>query len=362
MKKILTSRIAHVVVLSIALGAASGVLATAMTNSALSDYALQLNQFTRPLSLDESGPKAFPSSYAEATKHFSDVTLASVVSIFPKSAKTAYGYEQDASIGTGVIVTSDGWIVAPMLSSLSADALSVQIKDQLYDVIRVVIDPLTQTVFLKCTANNLSVVRFGNAFDLSVGDQLFASMYANQFSQASVAQQIWQQGTLLSSDIPSRRVSLLANIYSTSAPIFDLSGSFVGFAFKKDTQFTLLPFEHVLPSLNALLEKKDISHPALGIMYLDLAHAVGFSDALRRGYQTGAYVTGPSAVRKGSPAANAGIMEGDIIVAMNGLDMNQTRGLNERLLSVRPGDTISLMIDRKGEKKTIDVVLGEYNK
>lgn len=362
MKKILTSRISHVVVLSIALGAASGVLATAMTNSYLSDYALQLNQFTRPLSLDESGPKAFPNSYAEATKHFSDVALESVVSIFPKSAKTTYGYTQDASIGTGVIVTSDGWIVAPMLSSLSTDALSIQIKDQLYDVTRVVIDPLTQTVFLKCTANNLSVVRFGNAFDLSVGDQLFASMYANQFSQASVAQQIWQQGTLLSSDVPSRRVSLLANINSSSAPVFDLSGSFVGFASKKDAQLTLLPFEYVLPSLNALLEKKDISHAMLGVTYLDLAHTVGFSDVLRRGYQTGAYVTGPTAVRKGSPAALAGIMEGDIIVAMNGQDINQTRGLNERLLSVRPGDTISLMIDRKGEKKTIDVVLGEYNK
>lgn len=362
MKKIFTSRIAHVVILSIAFGAASGVLATAMTNSYLSDYALQLNQFTRPLSLEETGPKAFPNSYAEATKHFSDVALESVVSIFPKSAKTMYGYTQDASIGTGVIVTSDGWIVAPMLSSLSADALSVQVKDQVYDVTRVVVDPFTQTVFLKCTANNLSVVRFGNAFDLSVGDQLFVSMHANQFSQASVLQQLWQQGTLLSSDVPSRRVALIATMNGTSAPVFDLSGSFVGFVLKKDTQVTLSPFEYVLPSLNALLEKKDLLHPTLGITYLDLAHTVGFSDALRRGYQTGAYITGPAAVKKGSPAAMAKLIEGDIVIAMNGQDMNQSRGLNERLLSARPGDTITLTIDRAGEKKTIDVVLGEYSK
>ncbi|OGL97365.1 hypothetical protein A2318_02785 [Candidatus Uhrbacteria bacterium RIFOXYB2_FULL_45_11] len=362
MKKMFTSRIAHVVLLSVSLGAASGVLATAMTNSYLSDYALQLNQLTRPLSLDETGPKAFPQSYAEATKHFSDVTLASVVSVFPKSAKTAYGYAQDASIGTGVIVTSDGWIVAPMLSLLSADALSVQMKDQMYDVTRVVTDPLTQTVFLKCTANNLSVVRFGNAFDLSAGDQLFASMHANQFSQASVQQQLWQQGTLLSSDVPSRRVSLFANIQNASAPIFDLSGSFVGFALKKDSQVTLFPLEYVLPSLNALLEKKEISHASLGVTYLDLAHTVGFSDALRRGYQTGAYITGPTAVKKGSPAAAAKLKEGDIVISMNGQDINQTRGLNERLFSVRAGETISLTIDRAGEKKMIDVVLGEYNK
>jgi S1-C subfamily serine protease len=333
-----------------------------MTNSYLSDYALQLNQLTRPLNLDETGPKAFPNSYAEATKHFSDVTLASVVSIFPTSAKTAYGYTQDASIGTGVVVTSDGWIIAPMLSQLSADALSVQIKDQVLDVTRVVVDPLTQTVFLKCAANNLSVVRFGNAFDLSVGDQLFVSMRVDQFSQAFVAQHLWQQGTLLSSDIPSRNLLLSTSVNSASAPIFDLSGSFVGFASKKDSQVILVPFEHVLPSLNALLEKKNLSHPALGITYLDLAHTVGFSDALRRGHQVGAYIAGPAAIKKGSPAAKAGLREGDILLAMDEQEINYSRGLSERLLSTRPGDMISLTIDRAGEKKIIEVVLGEYNK
>ena len=362
MKKMLKSRVLHVVVLSVALGAASGVLATAMTNSYLSEYALQLNQFTRPLSLETNGPKAFPNSYAEATKHFTDASLVSVVSIFPKSAKTTYGFAEDASIGTGVIVTSDGWIMAPALPLLSADALSVQIKDQVYEVTRVVTDPITQTVFLKCSVNNVSVIRFGGAFDLSIGDQLFVSSRVNQFAPASVVQQIWQQSAVLSSDIPSRRVLLSSQTGATNAAVFDLSGSFVGFVSKKEAQATIVPLEHILPSLNALLEKKDVSHPALGVSYVDLAHTIGLTDALRRGYTAGALVTGRPAVRKGSPAAMAGIMEGDIITAINGQEMNQTRGLNERLLSARAGEKISLSIDRRGEKITIEVVLGEYTK
>lgn len=358
----LKSRVAHVVLLSIVFGAASGVLATALTNSYLSDYALQLNQYTRPLKLDAVGPKAFPNSYAEAMNHFSDGSLASVVSLFPKSARTTYGFAEDAAIGTGVIVTSDGWIVASALPSVSVDTLVVQIKDQIYDVTRMVVDPLTQTVFLKCTVNNLPVVGFGSAFDLSVGDQLFVSTHVNRFTQASVIQQVWQQGTILSSDIPTRRVLLATNINESSAPAFDLSGSFVGFVTKKDAQFTLFPFENVLPSLNAILEKKEIVHPMLGVSYLDLAHAVGVTETFRRGHQTGAYVTGHPAVRKGSPAAIAGIVEGDIITALNGQEINQVRGLNERLLSVRVGDKISFTIDRAGEKKNIDAVLSAERK
>lgn len=362
MKNFIKSRMVHVIVLSVVLGGASGIFTAAMTSSYLADYALQLNGNTRPLGLNEMGPKAFPNSYADATKRFADVSLQSVVSIFPKAAKTVNGFSQESMIATGVIVTSDGWIVVPSLSSVSAEGLSVQIKDQVYDVVRMVTDPLTQVVFLKCTVNNLPVVGFGNAFDLSIGDQLFITSHADQLSQTSVVEQIWQQGMVLSSDIPSRRLLLSSTTIGANANAFNLSGSFVGFVLKKDTQSVLLPFENIIPSLQALLEKKQISHPALGVSYLDLAHTVGVADSLRRGYQAGAYVTGHPAIKKGSPAAIAGLLEGDIITAWNGEEIDQTHGLNEYLLSAHVGDKIVLSIDRAGEKKNVDVVLGEYTK
>jgi serine protease Do len=362
MKKILTSKITHLIFLSIALGGLSGIFATAMTNSYLSDYALQLNEQTLPLGLEKNGPKAFPDSYAEATKRFTDISLKSVVSLFPKSSKTAYGFTQEASIATGVIVTSDGWIAVPSLPLVAAEAISVQIKDQVYEVTRMVTDPLTQVVFLKCTATNLPVVGFGGGLDLSIGDQLFVASRADQLSLTSVVEQMWQRGMILSSDVPSRRVLLSSPLVGANAPVFNLSGAFVGFALKKDAQTILLPFEDVTPSLYSLLEKKEITHPSFGVSYLDLTHSIGLEDSLRRGHQTGAYVTGRPAVKKGSPAALSGIKEGDIILAWNGEDINQTRSLNEYVLTARAGDKVSVTIDRAGETKKIDVVLGEYIK
>ena len=363
MKNLFKTRTVHVIVLSVVLGATSGILATAMTSSYLSDYALQLSENTRPLGLNEVSPKAFPNSYADATKRFVDASLQSVVTIYPKSAKTTNGYTQESAIATGVIVTSDGWIVAPTLPSLAADALSVQIKDQVYDVARMVVDPLTQVVFLKCDANNLSVVGFGNALDLSIGDQLFVTTNANQLASASVVEHVLQQGSVLFSDVPSERVKI-SFVYPMMerAAVFNLSGAFVGFVQNKDSQSLLLPFEDVVPSLQALLEKKQISHPSLGVSYLDLAHAVGVSDILRRNHQVGAYVTGHPAVRKGSPAALAGITEGDIITTWNGELIDQTHGLNDYVLGANVGDKISLTLDRKGETKNVDVILGEYSK
>ncbi len=338
------------------------MLATAMTSSYLSDYALQLNQLTRPLQLESIGPRAFPNSYAEATKRFSETALASVVSVFPTSAKTAYGFTEDTALTTGVVVTSDGWVAVPFIPNATAELLSVQIKDQVYDVVRVVVDPLTQTVFLKCNAANLTVVGFGSAFDLSTGDQLFMSIQSDRFAQASVLEQLTQQGLVLSSDVVTRRVLLATHLNGISAPLFDLSGSFVGFSQKKEAQTLLVPFEQIQPGLNAVLEKKTISHPSLGVSYVDLAHAVGFDETLRRGRMMGAYVTGYTTAKKGSAAAVAGIMEGDILLSVNGQELTSARGLQERLLSLRAGDTVNIQLDRAGEVKTMEVVLGEYTK
>ena len=169
---------------------------------------------------------------------------------------------------------------------------------------------------------------------------MFVSPHAAQFTQAVVLEQLYQQGALLSSDVPSRRVRVSLNESVASAPVFDLSGTFVGFLVKKETQSVIVPFETILPSLNAILQKKSISHPSLGISYLDLSHVVGVEVVVHRGNKTGALVTGSPAVRKGSPAARALLKEGDIITSVNGLSIDETHNLSERLLSFRANEKI----------------------
>lgn len=358
----LESKLFYIILLSVVLGSASGVLGTAITSSYLSSYTLQVNELTQPIQLNVERPKSFPNSYTDAIARFSETSEQSVVSVFPKSALTQNGYLQDSSLATGVVVTSDGWIIAPYFQHTASVPLVVHVKNEVFDVTNTVVDSLTQTIFLKCSGNNLPVVGFGSAFALIVGDQLFASTHARQFVHLSVLDQGWQQGMTLSSDVPSRRLLLSENTFKKTIPIFNLSGLFVGFGLNSDDQTLLVPFDEILPSFNRLLEKKELKHPSLGLMYLDLAHTVGISDAISRKYKQGALVTKLLAMKKGNTAQRTDVREGDIILSINGQELDSKQGLNEILMKLQAGESVLIMVDRAGEKKNITVVLGEYTK
>ena len=350
--------------LTLVIGGAAGIIGTAITSSSLSDYSSQVNEQTRPLQNTNGAPRAFPSSYADAVGRFTDSSLPSVVTVYPKIPKGIFGYGADEQISSGVVLTSDGWIALSTSVPMSVlNASVVQIGDALYPITSSAVDPVNGIVFVKVLANNLSVVGFGNALDLTLGQQVFAATSTDAFTLTSVEKQEWPQGTVVSSDAPARRVLLQADHANVGATVFDLSGSFDGFVMAQDAQGShMIPTEDILPALHTLLEKKSIHRIALGVQSLDLAHTVGLPNTVTRSYTMGAYVTGHPSVKKGSAAATAKMTDGDIILSVNGEAIDETHSLDERLLSFNVGDSVSFVIDRAGTKQTVVAVLGEYGK
>jgi S1-C subfamily serine protease len=98
------------------------------------------------------------------------------------------------------------------------------------------------------------------------------------------------------------------------------------------------------------------------VQYIDVSHGVGVPEKMKRGLRAGAYLTGKPAVKKGSAAANAGLLEGDILLTVNGINIGEARGLDELISQMKVGEEITLTLDRAGEKKTQKVVLGEFAK
>ena len=112
----------------------------------------------------------------------------------------------------------------------------------------------------------------------------------------------------------------------------------------------LLPAEYLRQGVRNLLN--DSLRPSLGINYLDLENNNGFD-------RLGALVFHPSlrAVEFGSPAAEAGVLAGDHIVAVNGTVITDQRSLTAIVQSYKIGDTITLQILRDGIEEDIELIL-----
>lgn len=359
MKHLTWFSLVRTIVLSLALGATGGVLATSLTSSYLSDYALSLNQITQSFQKESSVPKTFPNSYADASGRFMSEVTPSFATLYPKNPKGAYGYTADEIIKTGVVVTQDGWIAVHHAPVLNANQLLVEVDKQLYTPVQIVTDPVIDIAFIKLQANGLPVVDFGKGLDLSLQQQTFVSDTKSSLIGLSVIKEVWPQGAISFSDVVSHRFVLDDSVAPWGSSVFDLGGRLVGFVEKKDGETRVMPIEMMLPALQSLLEQKNIVRPTLGVQYVDLSRGVGVSEKMRRGLRTGAYITGRPAIKKGGAAAAAGLFEGDVILSVNGINLSEQTSLDALIVNMKPKEQISLSIDRLGEKKNITAILGE---
>ena len=136
----------------------------------------------------------------------------------------------------------------------------------------------------------------------------------------------------------------------TSMKLTDTSVEGMGFA---------LPINDVINSVEQIIDNGKVSRPQIGISGVSLA---GYSSYQLRYYRINTDLTDGIYVAKvssGGPASSAGIQEGDIIVKFDGEKVTTYKSFLTLLYSKQPGDKVSVVVNRSGSEKTIDVTLGE---
>lgn len=136
----------------------------------------------------------------------------------------------------------------------------------------------------------------------------------------------------------------------TSMKLSDTSVEGMGFA---------LPINDVIKSVEQIIEKGKVSRPQIGIYGMSLS---GYSSFQLRYFGLNTNVTEGIYVQRvsiGGAPSKAGIQEGDIIVEFNGKKITTYKSFLTELYSKEPGDTVSVVINRDGREKTVDVTLGE---
>jgi len=146
---------------------------------------------------------------------------------------------------------------------------------------------------------------------------------------------------------------------NSGGPLVNYSGQVVGInSAKNDTQGFegmgfAIPISDALPVIKQIIEKGYVSHPALQVN-IDDRYTEEY--ASYKGWPAGCYI---SKVQLGGAADRAGLKAGDIITAINGVEITNSLELTHQLFKFKPGDKVKVAYFRGGQSYSVDVVLGE---
>ena len=304
---------------------------------------------------------------------FLDSTLPSVAGIYKKKqAGTQLPdslYLDKDKLGSGMALTSDGWIVSNkmVIDSLGIknavaikQALAVLVKGKIYDVDSVIYDTWTDIVFLKVNAENLPVVSMGDSDLLKLGDLVFGGTSKNDFwfsyiSGTNVYPQSANKSELiLSSEKFVKRIKLQDDQKSdvNGGVVVNYKGEMIGIAMADAKGAYVLPVNYFKNIISDVLKNKKVIRPYLGVAYINLSSAIGSglpNDGVGAALKT---------ITDNSPAAKSGLKAGDIIVGVDDENFKNNKNLAEIISEYKPGEEVNVKVLRDGEEVNLKITLG----
>ncbi|MFH1233758.1 MAG: S1C family serine protease [Patescibacteria group bacterium] len=304
-----------------------------------------------------------------------DLASASLVGIFKKQllAKSKAGanfnlnnyYQLDQNIGQGLIITSDGWIVTnfQIEAGIKATDYAIITKDKkIYSVDKIIKDNLTTFSFIHVVAKDLPVRKFVDDSDIKNGNLIIALNWQRDSLLSTIVSKQSKNNKLVnSSDSLFGEIILDSKLSQefSKAILFNLAGDTLALV---DGKGVIRPINQLTGAVNSLLKRKEINRPSLGINYIDLANLI-LIDVNNANYlKKGVVISKDSdgiAVIKNSPAYLAGFKAGDIIISVNNIELDENNNLAKIIQQYIAGDKINIEYWSQGEKKQVDVILGQ---
>ncbi|MCF8304441.1 MAG: Do family serine endopeptidase [Bacteroidales bacterium] len=272
-------------------------------------------------------------------------------------------------IGSGVIVSDDGYIVTNNHVVAQAERVEVTLNDKRSFEAKIVgTDPSTDLALLKIDAKNLDYISYGNSDEVQVGEWVLA--VGNPFNlQSTVTAGIVsakarninilrnpQGGSTIESFIQTDAavnkgnsggalVNAKGELVGINAAIASNTGSYAGYSFA-------IPVNIVKKVVNDFINYGAIQRAYIGVVIREMNSRLAEEEGLEK--IQGVYVEDLS---DNGAAKEAGIKPGDLIVSIEGQPINSTARLLELVGQHRPGDEVTVTVVRDGKEKTYDVTL-----
>ena len=284
--------------------------------------------------------------------------------------------------GSGVVYRVDGKTAYIITNAhVVSGATDVQVVFSNKESVNATIvgsDTYSDIAVLKLTADfDMTAIKCGDSSLLDQGDTVLAIgsplgiEYAGTVTQGIVSgidrtvsvdlnddgQEDWDMNVI--------QTDAAINPGNSGGALVNMAGELVGITSMKLSNTSVegmgfaLPINDVITSVEQIIENGKVTRPQIGISGVSLS---GYSSYQLRYYRIntdltdGIYV---SRVTSGGAASKAGIQEGDIIVKFDGKEVTTYKSFLTELYSKEPGDKVSVVVNRNGTEKTIEVTLGE---
>ena len=268
-----------------------------------------------------------------------------------------------ASLGSGFIISSDGYVLTNGHVVADADEIIVRLHDRRqFEAELVGTDKRSDVALLKIDAEGLPTVKTGDPDDLQVGEWVLAIGSPFGFDHSVTAGIVSAKGRSLPSDnyVPFIQTDVAINPGNSGGPLFNLDGEVVGVnaqIFSRTGGFMglsfAIPIDVAVDVADQLRDTGKVARGWLGVVIQevtrDLAESFGMERAL------GALVT---RVLPDSPAAKAGLRVGDVIVGFNGEEIPRSSALPPMVGRTPIDSKAEVEIVRDGERMTLRIAIG----
>lgn len=285
----------------------------------------------------------------------------------------SYGTPQPkVGYGSGVIISKDGYIITNNHVIDKATEIEVTLNDNNKYIAKLIgADPTTDIALLKIEGNDFSYIPFGNSDNLKVGEWVLAvgnpfnltstvtagivsakgrgGIGGGQGDEMTIQSFIQTDAAINPGNSGGALVNTNGQLVGINTAIFSQTGNFAGYGFA-------VPISIAAKVVADIKEFGTVQRAVLGVMIQDIAVAKETKDEKVKDIKVseGAYVGG---FADRSPAKEAGVQVGDVIVAVNKTKVRNVGELQDLVNRYRPGDKVTLTVSRGNALKDITVVL-----
>lgn len=268
------------------------------------------------------------------------------------------------SLGSGFIISSDGYILTNAHVVNEADEVIVKLFDKREFKAKIIgADRRTDVALVKIEATGLPKATFGDPTKLKVGEWVAAIGSPYGLENTMTAGIVSAKGRALPQEnfVPFIQTDVAINPGNSGGPLYNLAGEVVGINSQIYSRTGgsvglsfAIPIDVAIDVSNQLKATGKITRGWLGIAIQEITKELAESFGMKN--TNGALVAG---VEKNGPADKGGLEPGDVIIKFDGKPIVTSTDLPRAVGATKPGKVAAIEVIRKGSAKTLNVGIGE---